>query len=817
MNKILVKSGFAIAVILCFLVCVYFVFLIALKKAEPAYSGTIACSNLQADAEIYFDSTAIPYISASSPEDAAYAMGYLHARERLFQMDLMRRAAEGRLSEVFGDKTLGFDEMFLTVGIKRTADKIYQAAGQQTKTMLTAYARGVNEFIHTHRNKTAVEFDMLGYEPAEWTPINSIEIIRLIAWELNISWWSDFTFTELVQKLGREKAQKLLPDYPENGPVIIPGKLASLQETDLDFLKTDRAFRSFAGFEGTHIGSNNWALHGNKTVSGKPLIANDPHLTFQAPGKWYFCSVRSNGWNADGVTLPGVPAIVIGKNQSIAWALTNVMADDADFYVDSLDQSKTNYFFDGQWRRLKSVQDTILVKGAQPIVHETFLTHRGPIISGIHPLGKLFHEASPSRQVLDMHWVGNDISDEYAGFFGINKAENWGDFKRAVAQFAVPGQNFVYADNKGNIGYLCGAKLPIRRTISPIFFYDGTHSEYDWQGYVPVGEMPELYNPPQNYVASANNKTVSSFPYYISNLWEPSSRIERIKTMIEAKDRLSAADCKAMQMDVQSPYAAEVTPYIIAAFKGLNIKDENLKKALQLLGKWDCTFDKESQAPAIYAMFYDNLLRYTLKDDLGDELYNEYVFVANVPYRVMQRLLKDNGSDLFDDLRTPQKETRDDIIRKSMVDALSRLERLFGHDVKNWQWGSLHTVSFKHVFHGNNPFIDHSVDIGPFPIGGDGTTVCNGEYNFYQYNGELKQFRTKPFENVLGPSMRIIYDFSRPDQILYIMPTGQSGVITGSHYKDMTQLWLTGGYLTIKTDALSVKQNKDKLVLTPKQ
>jgi penicillin amidase len=271
-----------------------------------------------------------------------------------------------------------------------------------------------------------------------------------------------------------------------------------------------------------------------------------------------------------------------------------------------------------------------------------------------------------------------------------------------------------------------------------------------------------------------------------------------------------------MQMDVKSPYAAEITPYLLDAFKGLNIKDENLRMALQLLAKWDFSFDKESQPPAIYAMFFDCLLKNTLKDDLGDDLFNEYVFIANIPYRVMQRLLKENAADIFDDLRTPQKETREDILRKSLVDALSRLEKLYGKDIKRWQWGTLHTVTIKHNFHGNNAMIDHSVDIGPFPIGGDGTTVCAGEYNFYQYDGEMRQLRTKPFENIIGPSMRIIYDYSRPDEMFYVMPTGQSGIVTGPHYKEMTSSWLQGNYFTIRTDAASVKKNKNKLTLTPK-
>ena len=816
MNKYLIKGSFVFLFVVLFLVIVYYILLATLKKTEPEYSGTVECANLRNDTEIYFDSTAIPYIYASSTEDAAYAMGYLHARERLFQMDIMRRAGEGRLSEVLGDKTIAFDEMFLTVGIKRIAEQIYQNASPTTKKLLTAYSEGVNQYIHSNKSKLAVEFDVLGYDPYDWTPEHSIIIIRLMAWELNISWWSDFAYTEIVQALGREKAMKLLPDYPENGAVIIPNRLAVVQSGGLDFLNTDKAFRSFMGLTGTHIGSNNWVLNGNKTVSGKPMIANDPHLAFQAPGKWYFCCIRAGDWNAEGVTLPGVPAIVIGKNKSIAWALTNVMADDADFYVDSLDQGRTNYFYDGQWRKLGKITDTIQVKGNQPVIHETFLTHRGPIVNNVHIDRKLFRQGTEPKGTLSMRWVGNEVSDEFNGFFTINTANNFQEFRKGVAAFAVPGQNFVYADNRGNIGYVCGAKLPIRKTVSPLFFYDGTRSDQDWQGYVPASDMPELYNPPQNYIASANNKTVASFPYYISNLWEPSSRIDRIKELVESKDRLSLQDCKDMQMDIKSPYAKEIVKYVLDAFKGMTIKDDNLRMAITLLSKWDYRFDKDDQTPAIYAMFFDYLLQNTLKDDLGDGLYNEFTFIANMPYRVMQRLLREN-SDLFDDVRTPVKETRETVLRKSLVDALSKLEKLYGKDMKNWQWGTMHQVTFKHAFHGNSSFADHLVDIGPFPISGDGTTICNSEYHFFKYSGDITQFKSNPFENVLGPSMRYIYDFSNPDVLSFVQPTGQSGITTSIHYKDMTEAWLNGHYFTIRTDDASIKKNGNKITLTPKR
>ncbi len=815
MHRVFTKIAIIAMIVMFVLTAVYLIFFHVLKQTEPSYSGAESLIGLQGEVTVYFDSLAIPYIRASSEEDAAFTLGYLHARERLFQMDVMRRAGEGRLSEIFGEKTLAFDQMFKTIGIYRTAEKIYQSSSAEAKKMLEAYSNGVNEYIKKYHSKLPVEFEILNYDPYLWTPIHSIVITRMLAWELNISWWADYAFVDIIRAVGSEKARFLLPEYPENGTLIIPRSLSMLEKNDDQFLNTDKAFRKFMGLDGTHIGSNNWVIGGQKSASGKPIIANDPHLTLQAPGRWYFCSIRSKEWNADGVTIPGVPAVVIGKNDSISWAMTNVMADDADFYIDSLDARGENYLSDGKWIKLQKLQDTISISNAAVIPIEIAITHHGPVISGVHSFDKIFSTAKPNRRAISMRWLGNEVSREYESFLAINKAQNWNAFTDAVNSFSVPGQNFVYADKASNIGYICGARLPIRNSISPIFIYDGTKTENDWAGFVPVSEMPRLYNPPQNYIASANNKTVESFSHYITNLWEPSSRIDRIVEMIDSIKTISVDACKGMQMDVKSPYAIEVVSYLLDAFKGKTIKDDNLRLALTLLQKWDGRFDKESQAPAIWATFFDCLLQNTFKDDLGESLYNEYVFVPNIPYRVLQKLLKSDPGRIFDDSRTPGKETRDDILRKSLVAALARLEKTISKDVKYWQWGRLHTVTLKHFFHGNGDAIEHAADIGPFDIGGDGTTVNNGEYNFYDYTGGIEQFKANKFENVLGPSMRWIYDFANPDVMYFVQPTGQSGITTSEHYSDMTSSWLNGNYYTIRTDASSVESNPRKLILLP--
>ncbi|HEX7356605.1 MAG TPA: penicillin acylase family protein [Ignavibacteriaceae bacterium] len=787
------------------------IFYYMLSTSLPQYTGQIKSSKIINDIEVYRDSFAVPYILAKSDEDAAFALGYLHAQERLFTMDMIRRAGEGRLAEILGEKAIPFDKMFRTVGIKRNIEKNLNKYDPSVMKILQAYSNGINEYLKERKGNYAIEFDVLGYEPEPWKPIHSLIVIKMMAWELNISWWTDLSFAELIQKLGKEKVLEILPDYPENAPTIIADNFKYLPTINSTLAETDKAFRQMMGWTGTHIGSNNWVVNKNKSVTGKPIIANDPHLAFSAPGKWYSAVIKSPGWNAAGVTLPGVPGIVIGKGNNISWVLTNVMNDDADFYVEKIDSSKTKYFIDGQWQSLKIIKDTIKVKDAKDEIFIIKETHRGPIISDIHPFKFIYNKDDVSIPPISMQWSGNEFSDEMLAFYKLNKANNWAEFREAVKYFGIPGQNFVYADSQGNIGYIMGARIPIRKSNNPTLVSDGTTSENDWKGFVPTDEIPSILNPPENFIASANNKAIKNFKYHISNLWEPSSRIDRIRELLTSKQKLSVIDFKKFQMDQVSPYAKIITQYILKAFEGIKVKDKNLSTSLDLLSKWNFELNKYSQTPAIYSVFLKYLLKNIYYDEMGDDLYNRFVFLANVPYRSLLQILERPESDWFDDVKTNRKETRDEIVRKSLADALTYLEEKLGKDLTYWQWGKMHKVTFKHAFSGNFSLLDKYINIGPFEIGGDGTTIDNTEYPFAASIEEYSMFRHDEFDNVLGPSMRFVYDFSNPDEFYMIITTGQSGNVMSDNYRDQTPYWLDGKYMKIMIDERSVRRNKDLL------
>lgn len=808
--------GLSISFIIIFIIAGA-IFYNMLSSSLPAYQGIITSSKIISDIEIYRDSFAVPYIFAENDNDAAFALGYVHAQERLFTMDFIRRAGEGRLSEILGDEAVPFDNMFRTVGIKRNILRNYSRIDPSVISLLQSYSDGVNAYIEERNGNYSIEFDVLGYQPEKWKPLHSLIIIKMMAWELNMSWWTDLTFSELIQKLGEKKALEILPDYPENAPTIIADNFKYLSAINSSLVETDKAFRNFIGWTGTHIGSNNWVVNANKSTSGKPIIANDPHLAFSAPGKWFAATVNSKeGWKTSGVTLPGVPGIVIGKGENISWVLTNVMNDDADFYIEKLDSSDSKYFVDGQWRDLRIIKDTIKVKNGKDRVIEIKETHRGPIISDIHTFNFIYNTAESEFPPISMKWLGNEFSDEMLGFYKINKAKNWNQFREGVKYFGIPGQNFVYADTTGNIGYIMGARIPLRKKNNPTLVFDGTNTENDWQGYVPVEEIPVVLNPKENFIASANNKILKDFKYHISNLWEPSSRIDRIYELLNSKEKHSAEDFKKYQMDITSPYAKLITSHIVKAFEGIKINDNNLKTAIELLSEWDFNLNKQSQTPSIYVVTLKYLLHNIYYDELGDDLFNRFVFLANVPFRSLLQVLDKPESLIFDDISTAKTESKNEIIRKSLADALTFLEENLGKDLTNWQWGRLHAVTFKHAFSGNFSLLDKYINIGPYEIGGDGTTINNTEYPFSESIDKYPMFSHNEFENILGPSMRYIYDFAKPDQYYLILTTGQSGNVMSDNYHDQTPYWLQGKYMLIKTDESSIRKNKNLLLIKRK-
>jgi penicillin amidase len=802
MRKIKIIIGVTVSLI-AIGVTLFFVLRYLVTKSYPEYSGTIAIPSLHQTVTVSRDEYGVPHIRAANEYDLFFAQGYVHAQDRLWQMDLTRRAGEGRLSEILGPSTVKFDKMLKTVGFKRIAEQLERRLNPKSAEILNAYAAGVNAYIRTHKGRYPIEFDMLNYEPEEWTPVHSLMIARLMAWELNISWHVDVVLGELVAALGEEKASKIFPTYPENGPVIVNGpidrqRLRPLQQ----FAAVHNEFKQFFGTTGTHIGSNSWAVGPKHSVSGRAMLANDPHLGLSLPAKWYENHLTGGAVNVAGVSLPGTPLVILGHNPRVAWGFTNVMADDADFFFERTDSlGGDTYLYKGEWKPIELINDTVWVKDSAYVPFVIRKTHHGPAVNEIYPLSSF-----ASSDFITMQWTGFEMSDELYALYLVNTSYNWQSFLNGVKEFTVPGQNFVYADIDNNIGYHPGVRLPKRAGSNPTLPFRGWTGEDEWQGFIPFEDLPSLFNPPEGFIATANNKTTDKVPYHIANLWEPPSRIQRIRELLQSKPLLDVSDFKRMQNDQYSHFAKDVVPFIVSAAASAPENDPAVTVAVNYFRNWNYLLTKDDVPTTIFEVFFQKLNANIYADEMGDELYRQYIVLANVPYRVTLSLLNDTGSVWFDDVRTASVETRDEIVRKSLKEAIAELKGKLGADMKEWRWGRLHTLTLKHPF-GDIEVLRSIFNIGPFEVGGSGTTVNNGEYRF-----------TAPYQMTLGPSMRKIIDFADVNGALSVIPSGQSGQPMHDHYSDQTPLWKNGEYhtLPIGEDAVA-KISKNILYLTPVQ
>lgn len=810
------KTKFVVGILSTLLIVIVAVILFfrhLLTKSFPETKGVIETPGLSSTIRIYRDPLGVPHIFAETEEDLMFAVGYVHAQDRLWQMEMARRAGEGRLSELFGKATLNFDRMFRTIGFKRIVQQMEKNLHPDSHRLLTAYARGVNTLISHQKGKLPIEFDILGITPEPWTIEHSLMVARLQAWELNFSWWLDLTLGDLVNKLGQEKAREVFPSYPEEGPFILPfatGKIHAYAPTTLR--EVDQTYRRVFGIEAMGSGSNSWVVTGEKSLSGKPILANDPHLALPAPSRWYAIHLSGAGLEVAGVSIPGLPIVIIGRNQNIAWGLTNGMIDDADFYVEKIDSIHLDrYLYNGAWRELKVFEEEIIVRGSQPDTIQIRETHRGPIVSDVHSFPhfdlNVYKTDYEKNHALSLRWTGFEASDEIRAIYLVNRARNWEEFLQALRLFAVPTQNFIYADVRGNIGYQLAGRVPIRNRQSAIIPNPGWTRDNDWKGFIPFEKLPRMFNPPSQFIATANNKIVdNSYPYYLSDLWESPSRITRIQELLREKQRLSVEDFQRMQRDVISPHARELVPYILRAFDSRPILNDQVRVALVYLRNWNFSLDKDNVAAAIFNAFFIKLLQNIYRDEMGEELFNNYLILTNVPYRVTSRLLREGTSTWFDDVTTTEQETRDDIIRQSLSDALNYLREKLGDELKTWQWGKLHQLTFEHVL-GRIHGMGKVFNIGPFQTGGASTTINSGHYSL-----------TRPFKHLVGASMRKIADLSDPTSLLVVITSGQSGQPLHKHYRDQTPLWLNGEYHRLSMNRSDIEQSGwDLLILQSSQ
>ncbi len=802
-------------------------------KSFYSNSGTVTVSGIKAETKIYSDDYGVPHIIASNNEDMYFALGFMHAQDRLWQMDLTRRVAEGKLSEIFGSSTLEFDKLFRTIGINRFAYRWYNNISPESKKILTSYSNGVNSFIDKHYNNLPVEFDVLKYRPEPWKPEQSLMVTRMMGWDLNLAWFTDYIFGELVNKVGLEKVSEIFPDTSislfKKIEIIDSTETDSTKEISLSrinditalgngFFKSYSDYRDFFNINCTHSGSNSWVVGGSKSETGKPLLANDPHLAFMAPSKWYEVHLKSNVVDVTGMSIPGVPGIAIGHNRQISWGLTNLMADDNDFFLLEREADNINsYKYKNQTYTLDSLREKILVKDSNEVDITIKNTILGPVVSDLESRGFISQTGSNMYigKLLAFKWTGFEFSDEVDAFYKINTAKNWNEFKEGLKLFCTPAQNFMYADTAGNIGYKAAGFIPVRKTENKNDYIYPSSANMEWSGFVDFNELPETFNPKEGYLVTANTnpfnwlKTETKNRYYISYMWEPSSRFDKINEILYNGFRFNVNEFKLIQASYQSPYAKEISSYAIAAFKNINNLEPEINTALNKLKDFNGEMPAADASGAIYNAFFVELLKNIYMDELGEVIFHDFLMIPNLPFRSTLLMLKNYSAEnplWFDNVSTPRKETRDEIIRKSFIDALRMLESKFASsDINTWQWGTLHKVTFRHPL-GIVPELAKSFNIGPFDVGGDQTAVNNSEYSFN--DAVLKG----TFDNILGPSMRMIIDLSNMNNTYSVNSTGQSGQPLHPNYSDQARLWLYGDFKTTAMDELEMISKKYELL-----
>lgn len=780
-----------------------------LKSTVPSYDGRVQAP-VKAKTSVYRDEYAVPYVLADNEADAMIGVGYAMAQDRLFQMCMIRRAAQGRLSEVLGPDMVDVDKLFLALTAVRGLDEFHAGMSPELKGLLEAFSKGVNLFIAN--GPLPLEFKVLGFEPRPWRGVDCLAVSAIMAWDLNLAWRNDLVAAAIAEKLGPEAVGGFFEPYPADAATIDQG-LITASETGprakageymanggLAFLAAGLKANSFLGL-GNATGSNSWVLSPVKTTTGAALLCNDMHLGFSQPAIWWECGIITDSLKVKGLMVPGVPMPLAGHNPDLAWGLTNVMIDDADFFIEQIKPDDPDMYRVGEgWAKAKKVVRTIPVKGGEPVEQVFRITRNGVIINDLDTPA-----AIPGGQVLAMRWSGQDNLGGADAFYGLAKATDWASFNRAVSAFGCPGQNFVMADSKGNIGWRAGVRIPDRRGgYDPVLPVEGWSGANGWNGYLPFDQQPSIYNPPSGYIATANNKSAGpDYPHYISRYWAGPERITRIRQMIDAGERFSPKDMKAIHMDVRSLLADQVVPYIQAAFKGHSVSQREAK-ALRMLADWDHNLTRESAAAAIFELTYVNLMLETVKDELG-ELTEPYLRSSYMATRSMDRWLADDHP-LFDDTTTGAKETRDDIIRRALALALDRLT--VDQETDNldlWRWGKVHTLTFKHPFAGQSSLLDRAINLGPYPIMGGMSTVNPTQYRLW---GDLAAKS--------GASMRHVIDFSDLDNSRGAITTGQSGHFLSPHYDDQVVLWMNGEPhpLTLDTQTV-VTRAAYELVLTP--
>ncbi len=771
----------------------------ALRPLPPT-RGTLTLSGLSAPVTVYRDSWGVPHIFAQNAEDLMLAQGYIQASDRLWQMEMERRTGHGRLSEILGDATLKTDRFLRNLGVSQAAQRDLDIMDPTTRAYLEAYTRGVNAYIDAHQGNLPLEFTILGVKPEPWQPVDSLVWGKMMAWDLGGNWDTELLRARIVALLGEEAVKTLLPSYLNDAPLIVPDRVKAYRDLGApDVAGIDASLAPFLAGVKDGLGSNDWVVSGTKTASGRPLLADDPHLSIRLPSIWWEVGLHGGGFDVGGASLVGVPGVIIGHNNRIAWGVTNVNPDVQDLYIEhvrGLDGDKPEYEYQGQWLPMDVRQEVIKVKGKPDDTLRVVSTRHGPLLNYV---------VSGLDQPLAFQWTATREPNElFRSMASIDRAQNFDEFRDALRTFAAPSQNFVYADVDGNIGYQMPGLVPIRAKGNGTLPAPGWTGEYEWQGYIPFDELPVVVNPPQGYIATANNKVVDdSYRYFISADWSMPYRAERINETLAAGQKLTVDDMKALHADTTSLFNRKLAQ----ALGKLQPKGWLQEQAMGVVRDWDGRADIDSAGQAIVEAAYVELLGQVFGKALPSSIYDDYLAQSSMHHMAVDRLLDDPQNTWWDDKATPERETRDTILAKAFGLAVDNLGKRFGDVPTEWKWGRLHTATFQHLPLGQSGIapLEALFNRGPIAARGTGTTVDAAAFNYHQ-----------PYALSSLSSYRQIIDLSNLENSVSMHTTGESGQLLSPHYSDMITPWQNVQYHPMRYSEAGLKAvGAEALTLQP--
>ncbi len=784
MKRWLVRIGMGLALFVGAVIVLFLSFALSFELSVPDYDGKAYVAGLRAPVRIVRDQYAVPHIKAQSFEDAAFALGYAHAQDRLWQMETSRRAIQGRLSELFGASTLRIDMLMRTLGLYRAAEEGVAHLSPETRGVLQAYANGVNAYIAQDKRRWPIEFVLTGDGPPEpWRPADSVAILKGMSFQLSENMFREIARAKLLPRLGRERVQEFFAPFDQ---VPLPEWYETL-------------------FNPTQVGgveipdstaSDNWVVDGRHSVTGKPLLANDPHLGYTIPSVWYLAHLSFGAEEAVGGTLPGVPGIVAGRTRHFAWGFTNTGPDTQDIYMERVNPTNSNeYQTPNGWAHFDVHPEIIKVRFGEDKTIVVRTTRHGPVIDRIEP----FSGAAPKGYVMALAWTALMPDDTTIdGTVRLNRTQDAGSLSDMAGHFVTPMQNMVYADDSGRIGLILPGRVPIRAPNNDahgLVPSPGWQAQYDWQGFTPPQSPPRIDNPPLGYIGTANNDTTpTGYPYVLGyDGFDVPYRYNRIMALLGAHPIHSVDTLAAMQADDIDDYALLLIQYLKKAYPEPEIgahpmdgAERHERDVVKRLSNWNGAADANRPEPLILAAFARALSKRLFADEMGDAFDDYWGYQAAF---IVRALANTNGSGRWcDDRNTDPIETCDQEMRAALADALAELSATYGEDMTKWRWGTAH-----HAFHENR-------GLGAFPlIGGffNRDVEVSGDWFTLLRQSNRMDDPDHPYRAFHGAGYRAVYDLSNPENSRFMISTGQSGNAFSPHYDDLLPLWAASRYITL--------------------